>query len=82
MDILANTPAGKGGEIQLTDALVQLLEREEIYAVIVDPEDGRDTGNALAWLEANIVLALADERYGSALEGFLQGLFHPERAQD
>jgi UTP--glucose-1-phosphate uridylyltransferase len=82
MDILASTPAGKGGEIQLTDALVKLLEREEIYAVIVDPEDGRDTGNALAWLEANIVLALADDRYGSELESFLQGLFHPERAQD
>jgi len=82
MEILGDTPAGKGGEIQLTDALVKLLEREEIYAVVVDPEDGRDTGNALAWLEANIVLALADDRYGPELSSFLQRLFHPERVQD
>ena len=80
MEILGNTPPGKGGEIQLTDALVKLLEREEIYAVIVDPDDGRDTGDALAWLEANIVLGLADERYGSALEAFIDRLIHTGRA--
>ena len=37
MEILASTPPGKGGEIQLTDALVELLEREEIYAVVHRP---------------------------------------------
>ncbi|HEY5540695.1 MAG TPA: UTP--glucose-1-phosphate uridylyltransferase GalU [Coriobacteriia bacterium] len=80
MDILAETPPGKGGEIQLTDALVVLLEREEIYAVVVDPDEGYDTGNVLAWLEANIKLALATEEYGPALRQSLMGLFHPERA--
>ena len=50
MEILASTPPGKGGEIQLTDALVKLLEREELYAVVIDPDCGRDTGNVLAWL--------------------------------
>ena len=80
MEILAETPPGKGGEIQLTDALVVLLEREEIYAVVVDPDEGYDTGNVLAWLEANIKLALATEEYGPALRQSLMGLFHPERA--
>ena len=67
MEILANTPPGKGGEIQLTDALVELLKREQIFAVIIDPDTGRDTGNVLAWLEANVALALKREEYGSAL---------------
>ncbi|MDR3687186.1 MAG: UTP--glucose-1-phosphate uridylyltransferase GalU [Coriobacteriia bacterium] len=79
MEILAETPPGKGGEIQLTDALVALLEREEIYAVIVDPAEGYDTGNVLAWLEANIKLGLASEQYGPALRDSLFALMHPER---
>ena len=67
MDILASTPPGKGGEIQLTDALVKLLEREELYAVVMDPSEGFDTGNVLAWLEANVALALRRGEYGPAL---------------
>ena len=78
MEILAETPPGQGGEIQLTDALVELLKREEIYAVIVDPSEGYDTGNVLAWLEANIKLGLASERYGQALRESLQALVQPE----
>jgi UTP--glucose-1-phosphate uridylyltransferase len=82
MEILAQTPPGKGGEIQLTDALVTLLAREEIYAVVIDPKDGHDTGNVLSWLETNIQLALASEEYGDALRRHLLELFHPERAAD
>jgi len=67
MRILAETPPGKGGEIQLTDALVKLLETEELYAVVIDPEEGFDTGNVLAWLEANIALGLRRSEYGPAL---------------
>jgi UTP--glucose-1-phosphate uridylyltransferase len=79
MGILAQTPPGKGGEIQLTDALVALLAKEEIYAVVIEPDEGYDTGNVLAWLEANIALALQREEYGSALRERLLALFHPER---
>jgi UTP--glucose-1-phosphate uridylyltransferase len=80
MKILAETPPGKGGEIQLTDALITLLQHEEIYAVIVDPAEGYDTGNVLAWMEANIKLGLASKEYGPALRESLLSLFHPERA--
>jgi UTP--glucose-1-phosphate uridylyltransferase len=72
MELLASTEPGKGGEIQLTDALVALLEREELYAVVIDPADGYDTGNVLAWLEANVALGLEDPRYGDALRESLQ----------
>jgi UTP--glucose-1-phosphate uridylyltransferase len=66
MEILAETKPGKGGEIQLTDALVELLGRERLYAVVVAPEEGYDTGNVLAWLEANVALALQRDDYGPA----------------
>jgi UTP--glucose-1-phosphate uridylyltransferase len=81
MKILAETPPGKGGEIQLTDALVTLLEREELYAVVIDPSDGLDTGTVLSWLEANIRLTLAHPSYGPALKESMYALFHPERSE-
>lgn len=31
-DELANLPRGVGGEIQLTDGIAQLLQREKVYA--------------------------------------------------
>ncbi len=82
MEILAETPPGKGGEIQLTDALVALLEREEIYAVVIDPSEGYDTGNVLSWLEANVSLALQSKEYGPALRQSLLRLFHPDRSNE
>jgi UTP--glucose-1-phosphate uridylyltransferase len=66
MDILPTVEPGTGDEIQLTDALVKLLEREEIYAV-VEPDPGYDTGNVLAWLEANVAIALGRDEYSEAL---------------
>ena len=80
MKILAQTEPGMGGEIQLTDALVALLEREELYAVVIDPDEGFDTGTVLSWLEANIKLALGTEEYGPALRESILRIFDPERA--
>ncbi len=56
-ECLEKTPPGKGGEIQLTDALKLLLEKEPIYAYEVK---GRryDIGKKIDWLIANIELAL------------------------
>jgi UTP--glucose-1-phosphate uridylyltransferase len=53
MRILEHTAAGAGGEIQLTDALVELLAAEEIYALIIDPEEGLDVGTVADWIHAN-----------------------------
>lgn len=74
MELLQGTRPGAGNEIQLTDALVDLLEHEEIYAVVVGAEDSFDTGNVLAWLEANIKIALKDERFGDAVRDMLKPL--------
>ncbi|MEW9095082.1 MAG: UTP--glucose-1-phosphate uridylyltransferase GalU [Clostridiaceae bacterium] len=59
-DILENTTPGKGGEIQLTDALKTLASREAIYAYNFD---GRryDVGDKLGFLEATVEFALKRE---------------------
>lgn len=71
MEILPDVKPGRGDEIQLTDALVELLEHEDMHAVVVDPTEGFDTGNVLSWLEANITLALSTGEYGPELRGWL-----------
>lgn len=53
MDLLAEVKPGAGGEIQLTDALDALLKEEEMYALVIDPEDGFDTGTIETWLDTN-----------------------------
>jgi len=73
MKLLPHVEAGRGGEIQLTDALKQLLAKEDIYAVVMDCV-GYDTGNVLSWLEANIALALDTEEYGAQLRESIERL--------
>lgn len=59
-EVLEKTPAGRGGEIQLTDALQTLAVTEGegagVYGVVFK---GRrfDTGDKLSYLKANIILA-------------------------
>lgn len=73
MEILPRIEPGRGDEIQLTDALRELLRHEEIYAITMDCE-GYDTGNVLSWLEANVALALETDEYGPALRESLRRL--------
>ena len=60
MELLETQGPGAGGEIQLTDAMERLLEEEEMYALVVNPLDGCDTGTPAAWAATNARLALAD----------------------
>lgn len=53
MELLAEVKPGAGGEIQLTDALDALLAEEEMYALVIDPADGFDTGTVESWLDTN-----------------------------
>jgi UTP--glucose-1-phosphate uridylyltransferase len=82
MELLENTTPGISGEIQLTDALVALLADEPLYAVEIESAASFDTGNVLSWLEANITLALRDERYADDLKELLAGLLSGERTHD
>lgn len=58
--ILENTPPGKGGEIQLTDGLITLAQREAMYAY--DFEGRRyDVGDKQGFLEATVEYALRNK---------------------
>ena len=72
-DIIKATPAGKKGEIQITDSLQILLGSQAIYAW--EFEGARyDAGFPMGWLKANISLALANPEIGPQLKEYMQGL--------
>lgn len=56
MDLLAQVAPGAGGEIQLTDALDAVLREEEMYALVVDADEGFDTGTVATWLQTNNIM--------------------------
>lgn len=56
MELLADVKPGAGNEIQLTDALDAVLKEEEMYALVINPTDGFDTGTVESWLETNNIL--------------------------
>lgn len=72
-DILAHTLPGKGGEIQLTDALQVLADRQPVYAY--DFEGTRyDLGDKLGFLKATVEFALRREDLGEAFRAYLTEL--------
>ena len=77
MELLPHIQPGRGDEIQLTDALRELLKTEKVYAV-VEEDPGFDTGNILAWLETNVSLALASPEHGAALRTSLERMLGGE----
>lgn len=73
MRILPKVEPGRGGEIQLTDALRELVREEPIHAVVTD-DPGFDTGNILSWLEANLALAMDYDDLGPQLREAMRAL--------
>jgi len=72
-DALDETPRGRGGELQLTDGLRNLLKKEEIYAC--EFEGTRfDAGDKMGFLEANISYALKRKDMAGELKRFLRGI--------
>lgn len=72
-DILENTSPGKGGEIQLTDAIKTLLDKRDVYGY--DFEGKRyDIGNKMGFLKTNVELALAREDLGAEFKQYLKEL--------
>lgn len=69
-DILANTKPGAGEEIQLTDALKELLTHEAMYAYNFE---GRryDVGDKLGFLQATVEFALKRDDLKDAFRDYL-----------
>ena len=70
-DILENTPPGKGGEIQLTDALKELATKEDMIAYHFE---GRryDVGNKQGFLEATVEFALRNPELKDEFFAYLE----------
>jgi len=71
--ILEHTAPGKGGEIQLTDALLELARQQAVYAY--DFEGKRyDLGDKLGFLKATVEFALRREDLGTPFKKYLKDL--------
>src|SRR5207249_9831748 len=57
---LRKTAEGRGGEIQLTDGIRSLMEKEAVYGVLYRVRR-YDVGDKLGWLTANRELAMERE---------------------
>lgn len=70
---LKNTKRGVGGEIQLTDAISEVLHYEAIFAHKIEGKR-YDCGSKLGYLEATINLGLKHPEIGEELRDYLQQL--------
>lgn len=72
-ECLERTPPGNGGEIQLTDAIRLLLEREPVHGVVLRARR-HDIGNPIDWLKTNLLFASRDAATWAALSPMLREL--------
>ncbi len=77
-DVLELVEPGRSGELQLTDGITLLLQRQEVYGHVL--EGGRyDIGNKLDWLKATVELALRRPDLGAPFRSFLEALLAEDR---
>ena len=73
MRVLDKGETGAGGEIQLTDAMAQLIGKQPFHAIKVDAVR-HDCGDKAGYVIANLALALDREDVGPKVREFLAGL--------
>jgi UTP--glucose-1-phosphate uridylyltransferase len=71
--LLATQERGAGGEIQLTDSMLKLMQQQPFYAVRFDGSI-YDTGSKIGFLLANVVYALEREDLGPQLRDEIRRL--------
>lgn len=74
-DILARQARGAGGEIQLTDAMIKLAEKQPFYAYTFDGKV-YDCGSKVGFLVANVAYALARDDIAPAFRRALADLMN------
>ena len=75
-DCLTEVTPGVGGELQLTDALRLLCQREPVHGVVLSATR-HDIGNPVDWLAANLAFAAADPAVWPLLAPRLRTLLSP-----
>lgn len=66
-DALGRIEPGKGGELQLTDAIELMIQEGHPVHVVVHDGKRHDLGNPGGYIPANVDFGLRDEKYGPAL---------------
>ena len=72
-EILQHTAPGRGGEIQITDALVTLLSKQPIFGYECTGTR-YDTGDTVGWLTTSIAYALRRPEFAPGLKAYLRTL--------
>ncbi|MCG9721930.1 UTP--glucose-1-phosphate uridylyltransferase GalU [Shewanella sp. Isolate7] len=71
--LLSKTPAGAGDEIQLTDAIAMLMEKQTVNAYYMHGKS-HDCGNKLGYMRANVEYALRHHEVGRDFVHYLKAL--------
>ncbi len=72
-EILENTPKGAGNELQLTDAMKTLAQKEGVIAVDYDGKR-YDMGNKFGILQANIEVGLKHKEVSTQLKEYIKNI--------
>ncbi len=75
---IEQTPPGKNNEIQLTDALRNLLQRDRIISHTIEGKR-YDIGNKLDYLKTTIEFALKRKEFSAEMLGFLEDLLQNQK---
>jgi UTP--glucose-1-phosphate uridylyltransferase len=73
MRILETQEAGAGGEIQLTDAMAQMIGKQPFHGMTFDGAR-YDCGSKAGYVEANLALALAHPEIGDDIRAMAENL--------
>ncbi len=68
--LLETQEKGAGGEIQLTDSMNSLNEKQVFHACVCDGAI-HDCGSKLGWLKANVALGIENAEFGDAFAKFI-----------
>lgn len=71
--LLERTERGAGGEIQLTDAISQMIQEQTVLAYEFDGKR-YDCGSKFGYLKANVEYALKHPEVGEEFRAYLQGM--------
>ncbi|AKD38908.1 UTP-glucose-1-phosphate uridylyltransferase [Pasteurella multocida subsp. multocida OH4807] len=74
-DLLEKTPIGVGDEIQLTDAIDMLIEKETVEAFHMTGKTF-DCGDKIGYMQAFVEYGLQHEQLGQPFKAYLKQLFH------
>lgn len=75
--LLAKTPVGAGGEIQLTDSIDELMKQETVEAFHMSGRS-HDCGDKLGYLKAIVEYSMRDENLGTDFTRFVTKLVNPK----